>query len=397
MTDVVVVGAGFAGISAALALQDAGLTVEVIEARNRVGGKVSSGRDQLGMIVDTGGQWVTEEMTVVMGLIDRYGLTLVEPHRPDDYRIHPSGSAERVSDLYEEISAAGGPGSIGAAIRRLPEEHQPGVRSIMQGVWCQDPDDVSAAFVAAMSGITEIEGEELQYFVAESIHTLAIRMAADLRTPIRLGVRAAAIRRADNRVAVETTDATIEARHVLVAIPPQVVPAIRFTPPLEPDVASACSSFRAGDVTKILLRYEAPFWSGAGLSFAEPTGMYVTSMSVDSPALVVFMGGPLAARARSLGTEGRRRFVLGTLADALGDQALEPVSYLEQDWPPDQLGAGGYCSVIGVGGRLDAIDVLRSGSSHVTFASTELATSYPGYIEGAIVAGREAAARVAFG
>lgn len=394
MTDVVVIGAGFAGISAALALQNTGLTVEVIEARDRVGGKVASECDQSGTVVDVGGQWVTDEMTTVLELIRSYGLTLVEPDRPDESLVHPAGSPERISELFEVVASAGGAGSIGDAIRRLPDEHQAGVRSVMQGVWCQDADDVPAAFVAAMSATSVIEGEELRYFVAESIHALSERLAADLDSPVRLGVRAVSVDRNNAGVRVGTSEGTLVARHVVVAIPPQVVSTLLFSPALEPELVAACGSFRAGDVTKVLLRYDAPFWSGAGLMFAEPTGMYVTSMALDSPALVVFMGGPLAAHARTLGAAGRRRFVLRHLAGALGERALEPLSYLERDWPPDDLGSGGYCSVIEVGNPLDTIEVIKIGSSRVTFASTELATSYPGYIEGAIVAGREAAARI---
>jgi monoamine oxidase len=145
---------------------------------------------------------------------------------------------------------------------------------------------------------------------------------------------------------------------------------------------------------KVLLRYRPPMWSGDAIIFADPAGMWITSMAVDDPALVVFLGGPLAAAARSLPDDERNRFILGHTAAGLGPTALDPISYVEQDWPPDELGGGGYCAIIADADPHTVIGRVREGSPGVTFASTELASSYPGFIEGAIVAGREAAARV---
>jgi monoamine oxidase len=392
--DVAVVGAGFAGLSAAAALEAAGWTVEVIEARDRVGGKVASVLDQTGAVVDLGGQWVTDDMPRVLELIHRHGLTLVAPHRPDHSLVHPAGDVDRVGELFDEVSSAGGSSSMGDLLRRLPAAERAAVWSSIQVVWCQDPDVVPARFVKAMHELSEIEGEELQYFVAESIHALADRMAADLTGRVRLGVTVTAVERRAEGVTVLTSAGPIEARRVVLAIPPQAAARLPVTPPLEPDLIEACSSFRAGDVLKVLLRYESPMWSGDACIFADPAGMWVTSMASDEPALVAFLGGPLAVSARALTSDDRRRLVLGNIASALGDEALDPVSYLEQDWPPDELGGGGYCAVIVDGDPDHVIGRIREGSGGLTFASTELASSYPGFIEGAIVAGREAAARI---
>ncbi len=82
------------------------------------------------------------------------------------------------------------------------------------------------------------------------------------------------------------------------------------------------------------------------------------------------------------------------LADALGPEALRPISWIARDWPPDDLGAGGYQSVLVDADARDAHDVLRQGLDRVAFASTEIAALFPGYIDGAIRAGRAAAADV---
>ncbi len=394
MIDVAIVGAGFAGLAAGTALEAAGATVEVIEARHRVGGKVASQRDQTGAVVDVGGQWVTDDMTNVLELIRHHGLTLIAPNRPDESRVHPTGDVDRVGTLFDHVSSAGGPGSMGDVLRRLPEAERAAVWSSIQVVWCQDPDLVPARFVKTMHELSEIEGEELQYFVAESIHALAERMAVDLIGPVRLGVAVGAVERRPDGVRLSTSTGQVDARHVLLAIPPQVVSELAIAPAFEPDLLEACRSFRPGDVMKVLLRYRPPMWSGDACIIADPAGMWITSMAVDDPALVVFLGGPLASAARALHDDERRRFILDHAAACLGPAALDPISYLEQDWPPDELGGGGYCALISDADPHAVIGRIRDGSPGVTFASTELASSYPGFIEGAIVAGREAATRV---
>jgi monoamine oxidase len=195
----------------------------VIEARHRVGGKVASQLDQTGVVVDVGGQWVTDDMTNVLELIRHHGLTLVAPNRPDESRVHPAGDVDRVAELFEQVSSAGGPGSMGDVLRRLPEAERAAVWSSIQVVWCQDPDLVPARFVEAMHELSEIEGEELQYFVAESIHALAERMAADLRRPVRLGVAVGAVERRADGVRLSTSTGPVDARHLVLAVPPQVV------------------------------------------------------------------------------------------------------------------------------------------------------------------------------
>ena len=76
-----------------------------------------------------------------------------------------------------------------------------------------------------------------------------------------------------------------------------------------------------------------------------------------------------------------------------GDNTLQPLSLVERVWAPDQWGAGGYCNVQTTHAP-HAADALAVGLPLVTFAITELATRFPGYVEGALVAGRAAAARV---
>ena len=118
-------------------------------------------------------------------------------------------------------------------------------------------------------------------------------------------------------------------------------------------------------------------------------------MDEHASMLVAFIGGPATAAWRALSAAARRAAVLDRLVEAYGPEAATPVSFVERDWPPDEWGGGGYWNVLLDPEHLDAVDVLLEGAPGITFACTELAPTFPGYVEGAITAGQAAAARVA--
>lgn len=111
-TDVLVVGAGFAGLSAALALKEQGRTVLVLEARDRVGGRVETTTSRLGEMVEPGGQFFCEDMPEVMALARRYEMDLIAPsfegsvvERPPT-GLPPGSIFSRSSALRERMNAA---------------------------------------------------------------------------------------------------------------------------------------------------------------------------------------------------------------------------------------------------------------------------------------------------
>ena len=89
-----------------------------------------------------------------------------------------------------------------------------------------------------------------------------------------------------------------------------------------------------------------------------------------------------------------RDTILAKLAGALGDEAKEPLDVTMRDWTGDRWSGGGYSDIVADIEARDAEAVLRAGVPPLFFASSELASSFPGYVEGAIVAGKEAAAKV---
>jgi monoamine oxidase len=176
---------------------------------------------------------------------------------------------------------------------------------------------------------------------------------------------------------------------------------ITYDPPLPASLARSLSVWESGAVIKVLVRYEKAFWREAGLSgtvmWRNLHGLFACEVSPDPAhaALVVFMGGPRAMAWRELDAAALREKLVAKLAAALGPQALEPLEILARDWSDDRWSGGGYSDLILDMGARDAEAVMRAGHPPIHFASSELSPSFPGYVEGAIVAGREIAEKVA--
>ncbi|MCX6522183.1 MAG: FAD-dependent oxidoreductase [Actinobacteria bacterium] len=419
---VVVIGAGFAGLTAATQLVAAGRSVVVLEARDRVGGRTESTVDDTGRLVDSGGQFINDDMPHVLALAASRGRTLVagdhelaslafrgggeitdDPRAFAELLAAADGPAERLEGI--DPAALGGR-TLGDWLRsRLDGDALAAAHGGFAGAFCLSPDLLLAAHVAEMGERTPMTRDELQYVIAETLHGLAVELGAELGDGLHLGTRVRAVHRHASGSTVVAEGITIDASHVVVAVPPVAIGAIAFDPPLPDDVRSAAGAFRPGSVIKFLVSYPTAFWHdptgslGSVREWLTPAGLYTrdATAQADRPSIVAFLGGPSADEWGTWTPERRRTTLLEHLVEGYGPEAARPVSLLERVWAPDDLGAGGYCNLLVDPAHLDAVDVLRSGpgdDQRITFACTELAPSFPGYVEGAITAGLAAAERV---
>jgi monoamine oxidase len=269
--------------------------------------------------------------------------------------------------------------------------------SLVDGVMCHDSELLSMSALQHMQHRTAPIEAELQYSVAGTMHGLARWLAAPLADAVRLSCVVSRVEVDDDGATVHHTRGRVRARHVVVAIPPSAHAHVQFEPPLPHHVVTAAAGFVPGDVIKIILRYDMTHWLAAGTNgtarFVQPCGLYFADASLPgAPMLVAFVAGPLAVEWRALDSLPRRELVLRHAVAAFGADVANPVAYLEREWPPDQWGAGGYCNVGLVDGQpagiARSVETLRNGVGRLTFAATELAATFPGYVEGAIAAGR---------
>ncbi|RUU57394.1 flavin monoamine oxidase family protein [Mesorhizobium sp. M2C.T.Ca.TU.002.02.1.1] len=414
-TDVVIVGAGFTGLSAALELKRAGIGFLVLEARERVGGRVEAVRNGLGELIDSGGQFLCVDMPEVMALARAHGKSFVETYVEGEFITHPSMLPARAERTYHVSMAIrermnridpDDPSIAGLTVADwLERQHdepdaKAAFRSMIEGLWCLALDKVPLWYLIDNDRRITNEVFELQYFLGDTMQSLAEDLAAALGDRLRLNEAVAHVERAPQGVRVSTGAATIEAREVLIALPPATAAKLDFAPALPAELASALGVWESGAVIKILVRYAKPFWREQGLCgmvmWRDQPGLFACDASTDADhaALVVFVGGPLALRWHRLSAAALRAEITARLVLALGPEAADIVDFSARDWTHDRWSGGAYSDLIIDVAARDAERVILAGAPPVYFAASELSPSFPGYVEGAIVAGRIAAGKI---
>ncbi|RVD54222.1 MAG: flavin monoamine oxidase family protein [Mesorhizobium sp.] len=414
-TGVVIVGAGFTGLSAAIELKRAGVDFVLVEARDRVGGRVEAVRNGLGERIDSGGQFLCEDMPQLMELARAQDKTFVETYVEGDFITHPAMSAPRAERTYHASMAirermnrieANDPAIEGLTVADWLEgqndtaDAKAAFRSMIEGLWCLALEKVPLWYLIDNDRRITNEVPELQYSLRETMQSVADDLARDFGGRVRLGEPVTRIEYGPPGVRVVSSNGVIEARAVLVAVPPATAAKLDFTPVLPAALDRALGAWESGAVIKILVRYPRPFWRERDLSgmvmWRDLPGLFAcdASKDPDHAALVVFAGGPLALRWHELGEADLRAQVTMRLVEALGPEAADSLNFSRRDWTHDGWSGGAYSDLIIDVTARDAERTILAGAPPLHFASSELSPSFPGYVEGAIVAGRIAARRI---
>lgn len=415
--DVIVIGAGFTGLSAANALRDAGLDVLVLEARDRVGGRVESKLLMDGSRVDTGGQFLCEDMPEIMGLARTYRKSLVRAYAEGETVFEPPMPAadglaiiDQVQALRDHMrtvdltdpSVANLTVSEWVGQQAASDVAKRGFLALVDGLWCRSPDEIAFRYLASSDRRITNSQSELEFFLAETMHSLAEDFARPLGDRLRLSSAVSRIHFSETGVEVQAGGTWLAAKRAIVALPPVMARQLDFVPALPERLSRALSAWASGAVIKALVRYRHPFWRERSLSgtvmWRDPQGLYACDVSrgEDQAMLVVFIGGPLAMQWHCRSGEAIRAFVIERLASAFGPAAEAPVDVVLRDWTDDDWSGGAYSDTI-VDVTVDPdqaeAEVLK-GLPTIRFACSEVSPSFPGYIEGAIVAGKQAAGDV---
>ena len=446
--DVVVVGAGPSGLTAARELKKAGLTVAVLEARGRVGGRTWTDTVD-GAMLEIGGQWVSPDQTALLELLEELNLETYPRYRDgesiyigadgtpvrytgDTFPVDPDTAVEmdRLVALLDGLAAEIGPTEPWAhpKARELDtisfhhwlrqnsanEEACKNIGLFIAGGMLTKPahsfSALQAVLMAASAGsFTHLTDEDfiLDRRVVGGMQQVSLLQAQELGDDVILNSPVRTINwEADSdgghRVTVESDQATVNARFVIMAVPPNLYSRVSFNPPLPRRQHQMHQHQSLGLVIKVHAVYATPFWRDKGLSGtgfgAEALVQEVYDNTNHGDArgtLVGFVSDEKADAVFELNAEDRRKAILESIAGYLGEEALAPEVYYESDWGSEEWTRGAYAASYDLGGLHRYGKDQHAPVGPIYWSSSDLAAEGYQHVDGAIRMGRITAARIA--
>ncbi|MEO0915091.1 MAG: FAD-dependent oxidoreductase, partial [Pseudomonadota bacterium] len=237
-----------------------------------------------------------------------------------------------------------------------------------------------------------------EFQILEGFGAVAEGLAAELGPRLFLETPVTGVAEEGGGVRVSTRRGEIAARAAIIAVPPPVSAGLLAEAHW---AQAALRAFEPGDLIKLSVHYARPFWRDAGLSGASLSAAMcglataeTTALGGGRATLTVFLGGPEARALGGKDAAARWEAIAGPLRRIFGPEVDRTEARHERIWVDNPWSGGGYNAHLAPGAAMAPEAVLRSFRGGVTFASAEIAEVFPGYVEGALRAGKDAAARV---
>lgn len=439
--DVVVVGAGFAGLAAAHAVKASGKTVLLLEARDRVGGRTLTIPLPGGGWVDEGGQWVGAGHDRFYHWIKQTGKTTYpSPNFGESIVFGPALKKHtRVGDDWSKLPGYTRVEAIKTKLQAMADSLDPAAPwshpsarawdGITMAQWlqqnvkeqnlrdflvgdmsyaCASPEQISLlsflALVKQCVSFDKLNGFDdaaQQDRVIGGTQPVAIGMADMLgKENIRLKSPVRRVRWNDTEATVSTDAIDVKCRHVIFCGPPTLMGAIEFAPSLPLARAKITQHWPQGLVIKVGMVYSSPFWREQGLSGGSLDYSAMVSETADSSApeghgtagiLTGFIYTDQAMAASALPAQERRQKILAEMAVRFGDKALTPDKVIEMNWTTQVWTRGCYGGYLAPGATALYKSAVRDPVGPFRWAGTETSPIWPTFIEGAIRSGERAA------
>ncbi|KAM9181446.1 amine oxidase [flavin-containing] A [Dugong dugon] len=447
MFDVVVIGGGISGLSAAKLLAEYEANVLVLEARDRVGGRTYTVRNEHVNYVDVGGAYVGPTQNRILRLSKELGLETYKVNVSERFvqyvkgKIYPfRGTFPPVwnpiayldyNNLWRTMDNMGKeiPAEAPWDAPHAEEWDKLTMKDLIDKIcWTKtarqfaylfvninvtsEPYEVSALwflwYVKQCGGSTRIfsvtNGGQERKFVGGS-GQVSERIMDLLGERVKLSCPVSYVDQSGANIIVETLNHEVyECKYVISAIPPVLTSKIHFRPELPPERNQLIQRIPMGAIIKCMMYYKEAFWKKkdyCGCMIIEdeeaPISITLDDTKPDGslPAIMGFILARKSHRFAKLHKEIRKRKICELYAKVLGSQeALQPVHYEEKNWCEEQYSGGCYTAYFPPGIMTQYGRVIRQPVGRIYFAGTETATQWSGYMEGAVEAGERAAREI---
>jgi monoamine oxidase len=447
--DVAVVGAGFAGLTAALRLVEAGRSVVVLEARGRVGGRALNRSIGGGEISECGATFAGPTQDHILALARQFGVGKFPTYDTgNNVYVNNGGMRSTYSDSGPLGTAPPDPALTAdttQAVTRLDQmstkvpvnapwnaasaddwdqqtleswvranSANPQFRKLVSAatrpIFGAEPRELSLLFVLfyiAASGNEQNAGTfernfntrggaQMWRFIGGS-QLLCQKVAQRLGTRVVLGSPVQRIVQNGSGVTVHSQKLVVDAKRAIVAIPPTLAGRIDYQPELPAVRDQLTQRLPQGTLIKATAVYDTAFWRNAGLngtavSIPGPVNATFDDSPPDGTPGVVFgfIGGDNARSHMAKSLADRKAAVVNQFVKFFGAKAAHPRSYFETNWSREEWTRGCPVAIAGPGTLVAYGPALRRPVGRIHWAGTETSTFWNGYMDGAVRSGERA-------
>ncbi|MGP9487488.1 flavin monoamine oxidase family protein [Glutamicibacter sp. 287] len=440
--DVVVIGAGPSGLTAAFELQKCGKTVAVLEARDRVGGRTWS-EEMDGATIEIGGQWISPDQTGLYSLIDELGIETFERYKAGksvyrttdgesivyegaDFPVAASTVVEmnKLIELMNELAAQMNPDKPWehprakeldmVSFHHFLREHSAdnlaceNIGLFIAGGMLTKPahtfSALQAVLMASSAGSFDNLVDEdfiLDRRIVGTMQGVSKTVASRLGDDVFLDNPVLKLEWSEDGVIAHGATVSVKAKKAVIAVPPNLYSRISYVPALPRKQLITHQHHSMGLVIKVHAVYETPFWREAGLSGTcfGPSSLvqelYDNTYTGESTGtLVGFISDVNADAMWELNEEDRKEQILQGICEFLGEKALEPKVFYLSDFGAEEWTRGAYATSYDLGGLSRFGATQNDNVGPLYFSSSDLAGEGFQHVDGAVRMGRRSAARI---
>jgi monoamine oxidase len=447
-TEVAVIGAGYAGLACARALAQAGRDVLILEARDRVGGRCLNQRlpapyDQY--VVEGGAEFIGPTQDRMYALAQEFGIATFPAYNTGKTVNYANGRRTTYSGRIppgDPVAAAEG----ALAILRLDQMAQQippdapwsapkaaewdaqtfqtwmddnligaGTKNLLRlaiiALFSAEPRELSLLYVlfyirsaGNLNLLLDTQGGAQQDRIVGGSQAIALALAQQLGERIRFNAPVSAIAQDASGITIDGAGFSVRAQHAVVAMSPWMAGRLHYAPLDGPTQArlQLMQRMPMGSIWKVHCVYPTPFWRDAGLNGQVTSDSFLPKVTFDNtpPAagapgvMMGFIDGQDAREALAMTPEARRQAVIQAFVTYFGNQAADPLAYLEMNWQAEDYSGGGPTGTLPPGALTAYTTALRAPIGRLHWAGTETSEIWTGYMDGAVRSGERAAQEV---